>query len=174
METRKIELALDTAKRWYQQGGELRQMALGVYKKEELVYRIIPETWKEFCDYHGFERGECYINDYSRIVEKVEGHYRISPSNDNVLPSKESAEQHLALMKLHQLRDCYRGDWVPTFYKSDKYGIRHFYNPDTGRIELMVVRCNNSSTFLTFETFELANKFLTNFRDLIEQAGDLI
>ena len=79
METRKIELALDTAKRWYQQGGELRQMALGVYKKEELVYRIIPETWKEFCDYHGFERGECYINDYSRIVEKVEGHYRMSP-----------------------------------------------------------------------------------------------
>ena len=73
METRKIELALDTAKRWYAQGGELRQMALGVYKKEELVYRIIPKTWNEFCDYRRFERGECYISDDSRIVEKVEG-----------------------------------------------------------------------------------------------------
>ena len=174
METRKIELALDTAKRWYEQGGELRQMALGVYKKEELVYRIIPKTWKEFCDYHGFERGECYINDYSRIVEKVEGHYRISPSNDNVLPSKEAAEQHLALMKLHQLRDCYRGDWTPDCDEYDKYVIEKLYNHDTSRIELRVGRYGYSSVFLSFQTYVLANKFLTNFRNLIKEAGDLI
>ena len=173
METRKIELALDTAKRWYQQGGELRQMALGVYKKEELVYRIIPETWKEFCDYHGFERGECYINDYSRIVEKVEGHYRISPSNDNVLPSKEAAEQHLALMKLHQLRDEYRQGWKPTWTdKSTKYGV--VWNTLSEKKKLIVAWHSYAPLFLSFPTEEIAREFLTNFRDLIEEAWDLI
>ena len=30
------------------------------------------------------------------------------------------------------------------------------------------------TTFLTFKSIEIAREFLTNFRDLIEQAGDLI
>ena len=170
METRQIELSLDTAKRWYEQGGELRQMALGVYKKEELVYRIILKTWKDFCDYKRFERGECYISDDSRIVEKVEGNYRISPSNDNVLPSKEAAEQHLALMKLHQLRDEYRQGWVPEWGNIDesKFVIEMAGN------ELTVENYGITRHFLAFQDEKTANEFLTNFRELIEQAGDLI
>ena len=170
METRKIELALDTAKRWYAQGGELRQMALGVYKKEELVYRIIPKTWNEFCDYRRFERGECYISDDSRIVEKVEGNYRISPSNDNVLPSKEAAEQHLVLMRLHQLRDTWREGWLPDWKddKQEKYIILQYKG------EYQIRQYKNTSYFLSFQDEKRANEFLTNFRDLIEQAGDLI
>ena len=31
-----------------------------------------------------------------------------------------------------------------------------------------------SREFLTFQTREIASKFLTNFRELIEKAGDLI
>ena len=30
------------------------------------------------------------------------------------------------------------------------------------------------TSFLTFKSIEIANEFLTNFRELIEQAGDLI
>ena len=38
---------------------------------------------------------------------------RYSGTDKNVLPSKKAAEQHLALMQLHQLRDCYRNGWKP-------------------------------------------------------------
>ena len=37
METRYIELSLDTAKRWYEQGGELKEMALGAFDAKELI-----------------------------------------------------------------------------------------------------------------------------------------
>ena len=46
METRYISLSLDTAKRWYEQGGELKDMALGVYTLEEMGFEL-PKTFEE-------------------------------------------------------------------------------------------------------------------------------
>ena len=93
----------------------------------------------------------------------------------NILPSEQAAEAHLALMQLHQLRDCYRDGWQPNLKDdSDKYGIERLYNPVLRNIELRVAWHNDVSIFLSFPTCELANEFLTNFRDLIEEAGDLI
>ena len=37
METRTIELSLDTARRWYEQGGELKEMALGAFDEKKLI-----------------------------------------------------------------------------------------------------------------------------------------
>ena len=94
---------------------------------------------------------------------------RNKDSDRNILPSRQAAEAHLALMQLHQLRDCYRQGWkpdltVPTsmfaiFYMKGKYSVDEFIS---------------SSEFLSFQSKEIACKFLFNFRDLIEQAGDLI
>ena len=73
-------------------------------------------------------------------------------------------------MQLHQLRDCYRQGWKPdresNYY--DKYVI--VGNSDKYR----VFEGNWTSRFLTFQDRERAEEFLTNFRELIEQAGDLI
>ena len=139
----------------------------------------LPNTWKEFCETSNISEKEYFISDYYG-VSKVHciRSYPVprDPKRDgNILPSKNAAEQHLALMKLHQLRDCYRGDWTPTLKVSDdRYGIGYFYSTNTGRIELSAGRCCCSSMFLTFPTLKLAEFFLTNFRELIEQAGDLI
>lgn len=38
----------------------------------------------------------------------------------------------------------------------------------------MVTWRNYDPLFLSFPTEEIANEFLTNFRELIEEAGDLI
>ena len=35
----------------------------------------------------------------------------------NMFQSQKAAKQHLALMQLHQLRDCYRQGWIPSEYK---------------------------------------------------------
>ena len=78
------------------------------------------------------------------------------------------SEQHLPLIQLHQLRDCYRQGWIPTLNKTS-FGIIRRVEGD-----LEVEKFVFSSRFLSFQSLEIAKEFLDNFRDLIEQAGDLI
>ena len=72
-------------------------------------------------------------------------------------------------MQLHQLRDCYRQGWLPN-WKDDiiKYCI--VLESNKCAIYKNITTCN----FLSFQSMELAEKFLNNFKDLIEIAGDLI
>ena len=86
-----------------------------------------------------------------------------------MLPSEKAAEAHLALIQLHQLRDCYRQGWVPDWeINSDKYCIQYTNN------KYSIFNYANYRCFLSFQSQELAEKFLKNFKDLIKQAGDLI
>lgn len=151
-----------------------------VWKDGKVVFENIkpqlPKTWEEFCDMKKPDKSEAFIDNCSRCIKLEESvEIREYQEDKNLLPSKKAAEQHLALMQLHQLRDCYRQGWIPTLKVSDdRYGIGYFYSTNTGRIELSVGRCCCSSMFLTFPTLKMANEFLTNFRELIKQAGDLI
>lgn len=143
-----------------------------VWKDGKVVFEDIkpqlPKTWKQFCKQNKIKEGEYFIYDNGIIME-ADADERDADFNRNVLPSKQAAEQHLALMQLHQLRDCYRQGWVPDYTNDSKkwcilkYGNKHTTDVPYNRIE-----------FLTFQTRELAEQFLANFRDLIEQAGDLI
>ena len=78
------------------------------------------------------------------------------------------SEQHLPLIQLHQLRDCYRQGWIPTL-NTTSFGIIRRVEGD-----LEVEKFIFSSKFLSFQYAKMAKDFLNNFRDLIEQAGDLI
>ena len=114
-------------------------------------------------------KGECFIDLYGDTLEQGEGVDRSYVYDRNTLPNKQSAEAHLALIKLHQLRDCYRQGWKPNltipesifaiFCTKGKYSVEEFIY---------------SSEFLSFQSKQLAQEFLNNFRDLILQAGDLI
>ena len=149
-----------------------------VWKDGRVVFEDIkpqlPNTWEEFCKNYPVKSGEFMIDSLSKILtpglRDREMHV-----DQNLLPSYKAAEQHLALMKLHQLRDCYRNGWLPNLKdESDKYCIERLCNPVSRNIELRVAWYETVCTFLSFPTFELAKEFLTNFRELIEQAGDLI
>lgn len=150
-----------------------------VWKDNKIVFEDIkpplPKTWDEFCEQNLIKRGEYFLNSFSTSEQGTCETIRHKDSDRNILPNKQSTEQHLVLMQLHQLRDCYRQGWIPNLTdKSDKYCIRWHYNLDTKSIEFIILNFSHVSTFLSFPTKELADKFLTNFRDLIEQAGDLI
>ena len=142
-----------------------------VWKDNKVIFEDIkpqfPKTWEEFCEQNAIKRSECYLDTSSCIIDMWDGKRDIS-SDRNVLPSKEATEAHLALMQLHQLRDCYRQGWIPTVDEVSFVIIKRV------RGYLEVNSFTYSSKFLSFQSEEIAKEFLDNFRDLIEQAGDLI
>ena len=149
-----------------------------VWKDNKVIFEDIkpqlPKTWEEFCEQNNIKKSEYYLDATSCIILIPDGK-RCSSSDRNLLPSKEAAEQHLALMQLHQLRDCYRQGWIPDLADgSTKYCIERYYDSDTRSIKHKVVSLSRTSTFLSFPTNKLAEEFLTNFHDLIKQVGDLI
>ena len=145
-----------------------------VWKDNKVVFEDIkpqlPKTWEEFCYNNDRKPNEAFITNSSEIQLITEKHERKSSCDQNILPSKQAAKQHLALMKLHQLRDCYRQGWIPDWNNSiqNKYVI---YNLG-GKFTISPYYCH--SNFLAFQNEKRAEEFLNNFRDLIEQAGDLI
>ena len=147
-----------------------------IWKDGKIVFEDIApklhETWEEFISLYPIKEGECYI-DHSGHINTFKsriGNARNPLYDLSVLPSQEAAKAHLALMQLHQLRDCYRQGWVPDWEDgvSDKYCVELATN------RYIIFIQNRCSRFLSFQSFEIAEKFLKNFIVLIKQAGDLI
>ena len=146
MEGRSIKISLDKAREWYNQGGELKEIALRAFTEKKITECALPKTWKEFCEM-----------------------YHIKPDDyRNVLPSQQAAKAHLAYMKLHYLRDCYRQGWVPDWSNSKQWCI--MFDTDTFIVQTGIYY----NRFLSFQSQKIAEKFLNNFKGLIETAGDLI
>ena len=143
-----------------------------IWKDGKVVFEDLkpklPKTWTEFCNNYKIQKEECYINTDADIEKVVLSRNRLICGDSNILPNKQAAEAHLALIKLHQLRDCYRQGWTPTLNKTSFGIIRR----EEGDLE--VEKFIFSSKFLSFQYAKMAQDFLNNFRDLIEQAGDLI
>lgn len=174
MESRTIKLTLKKAKEFYKKGGELKELALSAFTEEELTKVGLPETWEEFCSQFKVY-GEYCIDIDSSIKEKNDD-YRDPLYDRSVLPSKKAAEQHLALMQLHQLRDCYRQGWEPDWSDGkDKYSIvyNNSIHPNTAN-NYFIAAYTRAGTFLSFQSEEIARLFLKTFRSLIEEAGDLV
>ena len=160
MKTRTIEISLDTAKRWYEQGGELRDLAIGAFGDKILIGDRLPKTWDEYCIKHG-EVGD-------RIKASLDSAY--TTINRYAFSDYKQTEAHIATIKLHLLRDEYRNGWKPDW----KNGNQGKYVIESSEGECYVDNYNHISSFIAFQDEKTANEFLTNFRDLIEQAGDLI
>lgn len=159
METRNIKITLDTAMRMYEQGGEFREMALGAFTEKELIGGRLPKTWEEFC----ISKGDEGI----RINTTLSFSY---VSVRRAFTDYHDAEKHIALMKLHLLRDEYRRGWKPdlTNLIEIKSCISNVRN------EFKVMNFTATNFFLSFKSDDIAEEFLNNFRELIVEAGDLI
>lgn len=162
---RNVTLTLEKAKEWYKKGGELREIALQAFTEMELT--SLPKSWKDYCKNYPIKPEEIFIDGYSKFVVNNVGDR--NPVHDkNICPSRESAEAHLAMIQLEQLRDCWLAGWKPKWDVSQKWCIRLYKN------QLHVGLCTDISRFLTFPTREMAEEFLKCFWDLIEAAKALI
>lgn len=105
----------------------------------------LPKTWEE-------------------VPEAEEEEYYIGIS----VLGKEKAKAMVAFTQLIRLRDCYRNGWKPDLCEDIYYieyspidGLACFYTDDHHRV-------------LSFQSAEIRDMFLENFRDLIEQAKEFI
>ena len=143
---------------------------VAVWEDGELVFKDkpLPKSWDEYAQKCLTTGDDHYIASDGKILRFYLDYKPAIPLN--VLPSQQAAEAHLALVQLHLLRDCYRRGWVPKRAAYDAKWCIYLVRED----ELEICDYYTESRFLSFPTKELAEEFLNNFRDLIEQAGDLI
>lgn len=139
-EERFVILTLEKAKEWHNKGGELKEIALQAFTEKEL--NPLPRSWEEF-----YKQGNPIASWRYNIAKKYD-----------------------ALIKLEQLRDCWRQGWEPNWNNATqtKYCICCY------RGEFKISTLYKTRRFLSFPTYEMAEEFLECFRDLIEKAGDLI
>ena len=144
-----------------------------IYKDNKIIFedtiQKLPETWEEFCKLYPIKKEECYI-ELNSIPTEVSIKERFDNDDKNVLPSKQAAEAHLALMQLHQLRDCYRQNWKPDW----KNNCQAKYCIEFSDYQYKIFKYFVSCRFLSFQSEEIAKKFLMCFKNLIKQTEDLI
>lgn len=127
-----------------------------------------PRSWEEFCEKYPKKMGETFISSTSEIFAYNTPSIRDEKRDKNVCPSKEETEAFLALMQLRQLRKAWVEDWEPdenSFY----WGV---YKHIT--MGVMVDSFLTWNPALTFPTKEMAEDFLSCFRDLCETAKILL
>ena len=167
-EERNITLTLDKAKEWYKKGGELKEIALQAFSENELTKVELPKTWEEFCENYMINDSEAYF-DTCGTVYSADATCRHSLYDKNMCPSRKSAEAHLAMIQLEQLRDCYRGLFI-TVIGMPVWCIKRQYE----KLIICQRKWGRDETFLSFQSLEVAEEYLKNFKPLIEKAGDLI
>lgn len=131
-----------------------------VFKEVKKIPKV-PMTWEELDLICGY-----YVNDIGEVLllPFVDANY-----NKNVFKTKQQAQASIALAQLSQLREVYRDGWKPDWDTSgNNFVIQRSIN------ELGVECYTSYSYFLSFQTREIAELFLNNFRDLIEEASPLL
>ena len=133
---------------------------------EKIIFKKIPEnpkTWEDYCSLTKGKTARQTNYDNYIIIDRFSGaHYQFS--------TKERAEQFIALGKLLQLRDYWVGDWKINSDSLDNIYVVH--NNKDKITEIDIAYYENYS--LTFPTKEMANEFITCFRDLIKEAYPLV
>lgn len=128
------------------------------------VKKELPKTWKE-C-YKRLGRGES-IDSESNVSELCRLSFPFK-ENHNVLPVG-LGRPLLALCQLLVCREVYRDGWKPDWKDSVEKHYIKYYDDEIGTdIKLY------ESAVLSFQSEEIRDQFLENFRDLIEEAKELI
>lgn len=130
-----------------------------------------PRSWEEFCERYPKKIEESFINSSSEIYVYNTSSIRDEKRDKNICTSKEEAEAFLALMQLRQLRNAWVGDWEQTDSNTNIAAIAHNVNS-----RKVVVKTGNywSNITLSFPTPEMAEDFLSCFKDLCETAKILL
>ena len=163
MEARNVKVSLETAKRWYEQGGEFKEMALSAFTEAEL--NPVRNEWESKFMENNIKG--CYIGRDS-IISHLD--YIASKSKKGTFKTEKQAKSALAYAQLTQLMALpeYNGDWLPDW--SDdciKYTIERWINK--------LASCSRKHSYanIFFKSEEIRDKFFENNYDLLKEYFEL-
>ena len=166
METRNVKVSLETAKRWYEQGGEFKEMALSAFTESEL--NPVRNEWKSKI-YGNPIYGYLIDSDDSEVCG-FEENFKGSFGSKCCFKTEKQAKSALAYAQLTQLMELpeYNGDWVPD-WSCDciKYTIERWINK--------LASCSRKHSFanIFFKSEEIRDKFYQNNYDLLKEYFEL-
>ena len=137
----------------------------------KLPLNKMPKTWFDYLEMKGVKGEEEDWSD-SELCTAV-GDLLTTDEDYN-----RSTDRHVAMLKLHALRDFYRQGWKPAPYRqdTDEWIISNVMNEHGVFLPCAEPRDREPtvSRFLTFQDEATATEFCKNFDGLIRIAGDLI
>jgi hypothetical protein len=131
--------------------------------KEEPKQPELPKRWEDLKIVEGY-----YISSDAKIYRSTSAALE---ENRLFFTSREQAEAAIALAQLSQLREVYRQGWEPDWNAIEQEKFILIYT-HRGIFECSVAA--NIPNFLSFQSPEIRDEFLENFRDLIEKAKPLM
>lgn len=165
MEARNVKVSLETAKRWYEQGGEFKEMALSAFTEAEL--NPVRNEWDS--KFIGVKIAGYYIAQVSEIRDFEES---IANKTDiNLFKTEKQAKSALAYAQLTQLMALpeYNGDWVPDWSDYDEY--KYLIKRNRNGIE--TYSFTNIYCPISFKSEEIRDKFIENNLDLLKEYFEL-
>lgn len=118
----------------------------------------LPKTWDEFVKYMGYDPTKFTFQETHTAILDV----MLTEEN-----TYRDCNQHIAMIKLHALRNLYRMGWKPE--ERGEFRVIKIYDG-----KLKVLCYENTGSFLLFKDVKTAQVFLDRFKDIIEEAGDMI
>lgn len=162
--TRTFKLTLKEAQEMYNAGGKLREFALRVFTEDELKPKPkYPKTWEDYCDnFYPYEKHMHYTPEFAHGF------------------TKEDCNALIAYGRLIRLRRAWIGDWCPDWESEERHNnwvINYELKPKREELGKGPRVSNWGFMYhimpLSFPTEEMANKFLSCFKDLLEKAKGL-
>jgi hypothetical protein len=140
--------------------------------KEYEKQNELPKTWEEFCKRNPVTPDEYWIETVeSRYCNNSFERERDIDMDKNVCVSLQEAQAFTALMQLRQLHKAYVKDWEPDWNNTKQYKANIMHSGTDFIIAYFNDLCSRP---LSFPTYELAEQFLNNFKDLLEIAKPLL
>jgi hypothetical protein len=148
----KIELTPEQTEILLQSVDEVKKKSVDEVKKK----------WSYFGKIEGY-----YINSNSVVEEFMD--FNTNDKSRNVFPTKAEAEASIALSQLCQWRDKYNEGWKANWYNTNTKFCINIHQNKTNMINTPSI-----SHILYFKSVEIRDKFLNDFKDLIEIAMPLL
>lgn len=155
-EKRTFELSKKTAREWYNQGGELRKVALQVYTEKELKQLTYTDICDEIFLNEYFDLDECSQITLRKVYDIAE---RVCPNNAT---SRRQLEKLLAINMIVNVAKYLNEGWQPNWKASNqfKYFIKFDNLNEDFFIDNHIHYSSNNIYFSTKEKAEQAIKIL--------------
>lgn len=167
METRNVKITLETAKRWHEQGGEFKEMALSAFTESEL--NPVRNEWKS--KIFGKKSDGYYI--FNSKIKRVEmpNTFPVKSGDMDIFKTEKQAKSALAYAQLTQLMALpeYNGDWVPTWNNGSEWK----YSIVRSGSGIYIGSCGQNYKPIAFESSIKRDKFLENNLDLLKEYFEL-